>query len=117
MPTNYSHGSSKNAGTAAAFSVNGARTQSNLFLIDGTEMLGGGQSTTLPGGVLGKLMGVDAVQEFSVLSSNYSAAYGKRSGGIINIATRSGTNELHGSAFEFIRNSALDARNFFEVAK
>jgi len=117
MPVNYSHGTSKNAGSAAAFSVNGARTQANLFMIDGTEMVGGGQSTTLPGGVLGKMMGVDAVQEFSVLSSNYSAAYGKRSGGIINIATRSGTNALHGSVFEFLRNSALDARNFFDVAQ
>jgi hypothetical protein len=57
---------------------------------------------------------VDAVREFSVLTSNYSAAYGKRAGAIINIATRSGTNQVHGSAFEFLRNSSLDARNFFD---
>ena len=56
----------------------------------------------------------DAIQEFSVLTSNYSAEYGKTSGGVVNAITRSGTNAFHGSAYEFLRNSALDARNFFE---
>lgn len=115
MPTNYSRGASKPSGPAQAFSVNGARTQANMFLLDGTQMMGSGQQNTEPGGVLGKMLGVDAVQEFSVLSSNSSAAYGKRAGGIVNIVTRSGTNQLHGSAFEFLRNSALDARNFFDL--
>ena len=101
-------------GTADLYSVNGARVQANMFLIDGTEMLGAGSITTLPGGALGKNMGVDAVQEFTVLSANYSSAYGKKGGGIVNIATRAGTNQIHGSAFEFLRNSALDARNFFD---
>src|SRR5581483_3738359 len=64
---------------------------------------------------LGKNMGVEAVQEFTVLTGNYSAAYGKRSGGMINTATRSGTNQFHGSAFEFLRNDNLDARNFFDT--
>lgn len=101
-------------GMSAVYSVNGARTRANMFLIDGTEMVGATQASTLPGGVLGKNMGVDAVQEFTILTSNYSSAYGKKGGGIINIATRSGTNQLHGSVFEFLRNSALDARNFFD---
>jgi len=101
-------------GMSEAYSVNGARTRSNMFLIDGTEMQSTGVISTLPGGALGKNMGVDAIQEFTVQSSNYSAAYGKRGGGIINIATRSGTNQIHGSAFEYLRNSALDARNFFD---
>ncbi len=114
MPTNYNRGTAKAAGAAMAFSVNGARGQSNLFIIDGTEMVGGGNQTSMPGGVLGKLMGVDAVQEFTVLSSNYSAAYGKKGGGIINIATKSGGNGLHGSMFEFLRNAKLDARMFFD---
>jgi hypothetical protein len=57
---------------------------------------------------------VDAIQEFSVLTSNYSAEYGKSSGGVVNAITRSGTNDFHGSAYEFLRNSALDARNYFD---
>src|SRR5258708_5633987 len=71
-------------------------------------------STGALGSVLGGNMGVDAIQEFSVLTSNYSAEYGKTSGGVVNAVTRSGTNAFHGSAYEFPRNSALDARNFFE---
>ena len=102
-------------GSANVFSVSGARTQSNQYLMDGTEVVGAGSVTTQPGGVLGTNMGVEAIREFQVLTSNYSAAYGKRSGGVINIATRSGTNQIHGSAFEFHRNDNLDARNFFDV--
>src|SRR5207253_1537381 len=67
------------------------------------------------GNVLGGNTGVDAIQEFSVLTTNYSAEYGKTAGGVINAITRSGTNQFHGSAYEFLRNSALDARNFFDV--
>src|SRR4029077_10549894 len=59
---------------------------------------------------------VDAVEEFSVLTSSYSSEYGKTSGGVVNAISRAGTNRLHGSAYEFIRNSALDARNFFDPA-
>ena len=114
-PTIRAKGGTTLTGNSDVFSVNGARTQSNMFLMDGTELMGAGSITTLPGGVLGKNMGVDAVREFTVLSSNYSAAYGKRAGGVINIATRSGTNGIHGTAFEFLRNSALDARNFFDT--
>jgi hypothetical protein len=62
-------------------------------------------------------LGVDAIQEFSVLTSNYSAEYGKTSGGVVNAITRSGTNGFHGSVYEFLRNSALDARNFFDGPK
>ena len=113
-PTIRLRGQTTLTGMSDAFSVSGARTQSNLFLMDGTELAGAGSITTQPGGVLGKNLGVDAVREFSVMTSNYSAAYGKRAGGIINLATRSGTNEFHGSAFEFLRNDNLDARNFFD---
>jgi hypothetical protein len=59
---------------------------------------------------------VDAVREFSVVSDSYGAEYGKRPGAQINIVTASGTNGVHGSAYEFLRNSALDARNFFDFA-
>src|SRR6202040_2589586 len=69
-----------------------------------------------PGSVIGGDLGVDAIEEFSVLTSNYSSEYGRTSGGVINAITRSGTNQFHGGAYEFLRNSALDARNFFDGA-
>ena len=67
-----------------------------------------------PGGVSGELLGVDAVREFNVLTDTYSAEYGKRAGAQVNVVTQSGSNTWHGSAFEFLRNSGLDARNFFD---
>ena len=63
---------------------------------------------------MGGNMGVDAISEFSILTTNYPAEYGRASGGIINAVTKSGTNTFHGDLYEFIRNSALDARNFFD---
>jgi len=113
-PRFYEKTAGTSAGNYASFTVNGARTQANLFLMDGTEMLSGGFLSLQPGGVLGENMGVDAIQEFKVLTGSYSAAYGKKAGGVVNIATRSGTNQIHGSALEFLRNSDLDARNFFD---
>lgn len=70
-----------------------------------------------PGSALGVNLGVDAVEQFSVLSSNYPAKYGRSSGGIVSASTRSGTKQIHGSAYEFLRNSALDARNYFDNVK
>jgi hypothetical protein len=69
---------------------------------------------TTPGGTAGVLLGVDTVQEFSVITSAASAEYGLFTGGVVNAVSRSGTNQVHGSVFEFHRNSALDARNFFD---
>ena len=60
------------------------------------------------------MLGVDAVREFNVATDTYGATYGKRDGALVRIVTTSGTNKLHGTAFEFIRNSALDARNYFD---
>ena len=94
--------------------ISGSRPQQNNYRIDGisiNDYANGG-----PGSVEGSTLGVDAVQEFSVLTSNYSAEYGRTSGGIVNAITKSGTNEFHGDAYEFLRNSALDARNYFDGA-
>ncbi len=101
-----------NRGYGAQMSVAGGRPQQNNYRIDGISI--NDYSNGAPGSVIGLDLGVDAIQEFSVLSSNYSAEYGKASGGVINAITRSGTNQFHGSAYEFFRNSALDARNFFD---
>jgi hypothetical protein len=95
-------------------SIAGARPQQNNYRLDGVSF--NDYTNGAPGGVLGTITGVDAVQEFSVITTNYSAEYGKTSGGVINAVTRSGTNNFHGSAYEFIRNSALDARNYFDAA-
>src|SRR5206468_10451333 len=67
-----------------------------------------------PEGASRQMLGVEAVREFNVLTDTYSAEYGKRAGGQISIVTTSGTNRLHGSAFEYLRNNVFDARNFFD---
>jgi hypothetical protein len=93
-------------------SVSGARPTQNNYRLDGISF--NDYTNGAPGGVLGILPGVDAIQEFSLLTTNYSAEYGKTSGGVVNAITRAGTNRFHGGLFEFLRNSALDARNFFD---
>jgi hypothetical protein len=100
-------------GFGAQITVDGARPQQNNYRLDGISI--NDSSNGAPGSVLGGNLGVDAIQEFSVLTSNYSAEYGKTSGGVINAVTRSGTNQFHGSAYEFLRNSTLDARNYFDT--
>ncbi|HYN24315.1 MAG TPA: TonB-dependent receptor [Pyrinomonadaceae bacterium] len=101
-------------GRTPKISINGARPEQNNFLLDGTDINNVYNKT--PGSVAGVLLGVDAVLEFRVLTNAYSAEYGGRAGGVINAVTRSGTNDFHGSGFYFHRNSALDAKNFFDKA-
>lgn len=101
-------------GFGAAMSISGARPEQNNFRVDGISI--NDYANGAPGSVLGDSLGVDAVDQVSVLGSNYPAEYGRTSGGIINAATRSGSNSFHGSVYEFLRNSALDARNFFDAA-
>jgi hypothetical protein len=96
------------------FSASGRRPQENLYLLNGVEFTSASEINNTPGGVSGQLLGVDAVREFSVVKDTYGAEYGKRPGAQITIATASGTNQFHGSVYEFLRNSALDARNFFD---
>ena len=98
------------------FSASGRRPQENLYILNGVEFTGASEINNTPGGTSGELLGVDAVREFSVVKDTYGAEYGKRPGAQINIVTASGTNQLHGDAYEFVRNSALDARNPFDQA-
>lgn len=103
-----------NSSPGNMFAVAGHRPQDNVFLLNGIEYTGASEINVTPGGVSGQLLGVDAVREFNVVSDTYGAEYGKRTGAQVSIVTASGTNQLHGSAFEFLRNSALDARNYFD---
>jgi hypothetical protein len=106
-----------NSSVGNMFSVSGRRPQDNLFLLNGIEYTGASLINVTPGGTSGQLLGVDAVREFNVVSDTYGATYGKRTGAQISIVTASGGNALHGSVYEFLRNSALDARNYFDQAK
>src|SRR5215467_9997424 len=102
-----------NRGFGQQLTISGARPQQNNYRLDGVSL--NDYANGAPGSVLGGNLGVDAIQEFSVLTSNYSAEYGKTSGGVVNAITRSGANQIHGSVYEFLRNSHLDAKNYFDV--
>ena len=100
-------------GFGTQLSISGTKPVQNNYRMDGisvNDYANGG-----PGSVLGVSLGVDAIQEFSVITSNYTAEYGRTSGGVVNAITKSGTNDFHGSVYEFFRNSALDARNYFDL--
>jgi len=101
-----------NRGYGDQVSISGARPQQNNYRLDGISI--NDYSNGGPGSILGGNLGVDAIQEFSVLTSNYSAEYGKTSGGVVNAISRSGTNAFHGAVYEFLRNNALDAPGYFE---
>lgn len=116
---NVTAGRAGGVGTSASsvgnmFSVSGHRPEANLFLLNGVEYTGSSNINVTPGGASGQLLGVDAIREFQVVKDTYGAEFGKRSGAQVNIITTSGKNELHGTLYEFLRNSGLDARNFFD---
>src|SRR6266566_3863076 len=102
-------------GFGTQMTISGGRPRQNDSRLDGISV--NDYSNGPPGSALGVNLGVDAVEQFSVLTSNYPAQHGRSSGGIIGASTRSGTSEFHGSVYEFFRNSALDARNFFDTKK
>lgn len=102
-------------GMSLKLSIRGARHDQNSFLLDGTDV--SGPTNEIPGSVGGQSLGVDAVREFRVETGVFSAQYGRAAGGVINVITKSGTNEFHGTAFEFLRNDNLDAREFFDDEK
>lgn len=102
-------------GRFGGFSVGGQRTTQNNFILDGVDNNG----SELAGAQRRSEMvqpSIDAIQEFKVQTNAYSAEYGRAMGGVVNVTTKSGTNRLHGTAFEFLRNESLDAKNFFDPA-
>jgi hypothetical protein len=104
-------------GSFGVFSVNGSRGRSNNFLLDGTDMNDGYRNDPAinEAGVFGTpatILPLEAIQEVNVLS-NFEAEYGRSAGGVINIVTKSGANEWHGAAFDYFRNTVLNARNYF----
>src|SRR5487761_1715997 len=101
-----------NRGFGSQITVSGQRPVENNYRLDGVSL--NDYANGAPGSVLGGNLGIDAIQEFSVLTTNYSAEYGKTAGGVVNAITKSGTNQFHGDAYEFLRNYALDAANFFD---
>ena len=102
-------------GMGLKLSIGGGRPSHNAYRIDG--LIVNDHTNFSPGNVMGANLGVDSIREFSVLTNTYSAEYGRSAGGVVNAITKSGTNQIHGTAFEFLRNSDLDARNFFEVSR
>ena len=104
-------GSSASDGFGVRMSLNGARFNYVLYLVDGTIT---NDTSGTAGTVNADNIGVEGIREFSILSHNYSAEFGHSAGGVVNAVTRSGTNQFHGSLYEFLRNNAIDARNFYQ---
>jgi hypothetical protein len=102
-------------GFGTQMTISGGRPRQNDARLDGISV--NDYANGSPGSALGVNLGVDAVEQFTVLTSNYPAQVGRSSGGVVAASTRMGTNSFHGDVFEFLRNSALDARNFFDRAK
>src|SRR5581483_4460688 len=97
-----------NGNAGGDFSVNGTRGDQNNFMLDGVD------NNSNDNGSYAVLSSVDAISEFKIQTSNYSAEFGRSGGAVINATTKSGSNQFHGSAWEFLRNDALDARGYFE---
>lgn len=108
----YYRDPSTTTGAGQNISINGARTRQVNFLLNGTSVLNWfGKS---PSGTSGDQLGVDGIREFTVMTSSYSAEFGKSAGGVINAISKSGSNQFHGTLYEYLRNSDLDARSFFD---
>ena len=107
-------GQGTSTGFGSKLSVNGSRYTANLFTLDGTNL---NDQFSQAGSASGNVLGVEAVREFQVLTNSFSAEYGHHTGGVINAATKSGTNAVHGSGFEFHRGDSLDSKNYFDTVK
>jgi hypothetical protein len=104
-----------NRGFGNQLSVAGHRPTENNYRVNGITV--NDYSNGSPGSVQGAQLGVDAIQEFSVLTANYTAEYGRTSGGVVNAVMKSGTNSFHGDVYWFLRDEGLDARNFFDPVR
>ena len=102
-------------GNGESLVISGNRPTGNLYLVDGLVV--NDQANASPGSGLGVNLGIDAIQEFRVLTNEYTAEYGRSTGGVVTAALRSGTNQFHGDVYEFLRNSAFDSRNFYDTTK
>jgi len=111
--TNYSNGNAQGGTQGVWFSSNGSTLRSNNFTIDGAPMINLRGTTA---GAIGLTMGVDGIQEYKVITDAFSADYGLMMGSQVVIASKGGTNQFHGDVFEYLRNSVLDARNFFDAS-
>jgi len=94
-------------GGVSGFASNGPRSSSNSFMVDGID------NNDYIGGAVAQLPPIDSVQEFEVQTNTFAAEFGRNSGAVVNLVTKSGTNKFHGAAYEFLRNDKFDARNFF----
>ena len=107
----YATSARGNRGFGGEMTVSGQRSTFNNYRIDGVSV--NDYAMAAPGNVIGVVLGVDAIQEFSVLTGGFPAEYGRATGGVVNAISRSGTNQIHGAVYEFLRNSALDANDYF----
>src|SRR6267142_3671679 len=107
----YAQSARGNRGFGAELTISGQRPTGNNYRLDAVSV--NDYANSGPGNVIGAALGVDAIQEFSVLTGSFPAEYGKATGGVVNAITKSGTNSFHGDAYEVIRNSALDSRDYF----
>ena len=110
----YSTSARGNRGFGGEMTVSGQRSTFNNYRIDGISV--NDYAMAAPGNVIGVVLGVDAIQEFSVLTGGFPAEYGRATGGVVNAISRSGTNQFHGAVYEFLRNSAFDSRDYFTRA-
>ena len=106
-PSQADQGKTKTFPVAVTISTNGTRQNQTSYRLDGAENIDNLSNVNAP------FPAPDALQEFSVQTSNYSAEFGQNAGGVVNVVTKSGTNQFHGDVYGFLRNSALNARNFF----
>ena len=107
----YNTSARGNRGFGSELTVSGQRSTFNAYRIDGISVVD--YANAAPGNVIGVVLGVDSIQEFSVLTGGFPAEYGRATGGVVNAISKSGTNQFHGDAYEFLRNSALDANDYF----
>ncbi|MBI2819307.1 MAG: TonB-dependent receptor [Acidobacteria bacterium] len=112
-PSEIPHNTQSYYGFGKLLSFAGFKSEDNLYLLDGTDV--NQYDNRLPAGASGTLFGAETVREFEVKTSTFAAQYGRALGGVMNAVSKSGTNAYNGSVFEFLRNSKLDARDFFDL--